>query len=476
MQIKFLIKMKLKTIIIGTVVLLAAACKKDFLELEPQSTRSAASFFQTQSDIEQGVIGAYDALQSSGQYGENYVYFMEVRSENSGLASLTNSGGIYGDFEAFSLQASNVLLNTTWEHAYGGIQRCNIVLNRINEISMDEAVKNRSIGELKFIRALTYFNLVRIWGEVPLVTEEIVDPFDGFDHRRNTIEEVYVQIIADLEDAQNRLAPVSTDGRISRGAAKTLMAKVRLTRKEYAAAASICQEIIQSGNYQLVSDFANLFSKDNKNNEESIFEIQFKKGSEQEGSGYANLFAPLGESSVVGEVGNAYGRNLPTDTLLGVFDSSDNRLSISIQQSDRNNLYTAKFQDIPFADLNGDNNFIVLRYADVLLMAAEALNETNGLNQQSIDYLNQVRSRAGIANYSLNDFSSKEDFTDSLFLERQKELCFENHRWFDLIRSDRAVRTMNGLGFNIAPHQVLFPVPQTQIDINPGVITQNTGY
>ena len=195
----------------------------DFVELEPDSQFSSDNFYQSQEDVEQAVVGAYDALQSIGQYGQYFVYFMEVRADNSAQESTTNSGGVFAAFDIFNLQPSNDVLNTTWEACYDGINRVNTVLANMDEVSLDSEIEAVRTGELLFLRALTYFNLVRLWGDVPLTLTETIDPIDAFAVGRAPSAQVYEQIILDLEEALTLLPGINESGRATLGAAYTLL-------------------------------------------------------------------------------------------------------------------------------------------------------------------------------------------------------------------------------------------------------------
>lgn len=458
--------------------LLFCSCQKSFINLQPASQVSAKDFFKTEADIEQGVIGVYDALQSYGQYGRNFIYFMEVRSDNATLESTTTKGGIYGDFEDFQLQPANSVLDETWKACYSGIQRCNIVLNRMKEINMGEEKKKDRAAEVKFIRCLTYYNMVQLWGAVPLVLTETEDPFNAFADTRTEVSKIYSYLEQELQEAITDLPavhPAAQAGRATKGAAQMLLAKVYLLQKKYAAAKAVLDEIISFGTYKLLPDYATVFSVTNTDLSESIFRIQFLKGGIGEGSAYVNLFAPLGDKTLTGGIGNTFGENVPTSKLVATYTKGDKRFAATIDSIARGRYYNKKFLDKPFQDMDAGSNFIVFRYADVLLMYAEVLNET-GVTDDVITYVNKIRVRAGLAEYTLADLPGQEQRRTAIETERQLELCFENHRWFDLKRTGRAIDVMKLNGYKVQEHQLLFPVPQSQIDITNGGIYQNSGY
>lgn len=471
----------MKRILICISALLFSACGDDFLDLAPESQASADGFYKTATDLEQGVIAAYDALQAGGQYGRNFVYFMEVSADNATVGSVTTSGGIYGDFEIFRVVPTNTVLQETWQDCYAGIQRCNIVLNRIDAVEMEEQLKSVRKGEVMFIRALTYFNLVRIWGDMPLVIAETQNPFDAFAYSRTPVSEIYTQIVEDLKIAIDMLPVAPKEaGRVTQGAARTLLAEIYLTRLQYAEAAALLKAVIDSKAYELLPSFADVFSVTNKNNKESVFEIQFLKGGKGEGSEYVNRFSPMGTDVLNGGIGSSNGDNVPTRDLLRSFDANDKRLPVTIDsvRTQSGLYYTRKYVDTPFQDGDSNNDFIVYRYADVLLLYAEALNNVGyQAAGDAFDYLNEVRVRAGLNTLTAEELPDQESFQQAIAIERRHELAFENHRWFDLLRTGKTQEVLNGkFSFSVQPHQLVFPIPQREIDTAPDKIGQNKDY
>lgn len=470
---------------------MAASCSKSFLDLKPQNQGSVDNFYKTAADIDQAVAGAYDALQNTGEYGQNFVYFMEVSSDNSKQESITNSSGVYGDFDLFRVVPANTVLDQTWKVCYSGILRCNTILNRIGGITMEDAVKTTRQGEVKFLRALTYFNLVRIWGPVSLVTKEITNPYDAFELGRTNTDTVYTQIIADLQEAITILPASYTGkniGRVTKIAAQTLLAKVYLTQKNYSAAAAQLKAVIDYANANpnaltLLPAYADIFKVTNENSKESIFEVQFLKGGVGEGSRFVNLFAPANTTQFTNGVGTALGDNEPTANLISAYTAGDARKDATIGTLADGRTYAKKFvgQDVPGLANDAGNNFIVLRFADVLLMYAEVLNETaydaSG-NGDAWTCLNRVHQRAGLTAFATTDLPDQNSFRLAVENERRLELAFENHRWFDLVRTGRVLTVMNasGGGFTVKDHQLVFPVPQSQVDTNPDKIEQNPRY
>lgn len=475
-----------KILLIGLIGSLFCSCKKDFLDLSPVSNGNVSAFYKNASDIEIAVNGAYAALQMDGQYRYAYWQVGEVRSDNT---RNWEGGGNFPDAELdqFKESPSNTILNSMWLDNYYGIFLCNTILNRIPAVEMNETLKRQFTGEVKFLRALMYFNLVRTFGDVPLVIKETTSFREGYVQKRDSVRIVYEQIVEDLQDAATYLPSAFSGnniGRATSGAARSLLGKVWLTRHNYSAAAAELKKVIDAGTYRLLQNYTDLWRTTNANHAESVFEVQFKKGGTGTGSPFTNFFAPRDSELAVTRVGFAYGRNLPTPDMVAAYEAGDLRKNASLAESyirnsrTINDPYTIKYRDVPFAEIDADNNWTVLRYADVMLMYAEALNElNNGPDQEAYDMVNVVRDRAGLD--PLQKGLNKIDFARSLEHERQVELAFEGHRWFDLLRTGRALEVMNhhfAGTITVYPYQLLFPVPQSQININPSVIRQNEGY
>jgi hypothetical protein len=477
--------MKIQTFITHGVVAMIllpalAGCHKQ-LDLQPDSQTSAGNYYKTADDINQAVAACYDALQGPGEYGQDFIFFMEVAADNARTTSITNSGGIYGDFDLCRVTPANTLTDETWNACYAGIQRCNVVLNRIGQVPMADSLKSVRSGEARFIRALTYFNMVRIWGDVPLVTREVLNPFDEFSRGRDSSSKVYAQIETDLTEAVNILPPTQTGanlGRVAKGAAQALLAKVYLTQQKYDQARVLLQQVRTSKVYDLLPNYTDIFKTNNKNNRESLFEIQYKKGGLGEGSAFANIFAV--DASLIGSIGEVRGDCVPTKVFMDGFQANDGRKAAFIGTVGSKN-YCKKYIDIPSQNKDADNNFTVLRYADVLLMYAEAVNELVYPDTSAFNAVNAIRGRAGLVALTTTNTTSQDAFRIAIQKERQYELCFENHRWFDLARTGALKKTLNGLvtengTLDFPDHRIVFPIPQGQVNVKKGLIIQNKDY
>ena len=477
--------MKKNYILAGLLTLSLTACKEQFLDLSPVSAVGTTSFFKTQSDVLTALNGAYGALQFNGQYGQLYVV-AEIPSDDTSPV-LSGSVTDQDEFDKFYVRTTNPYTLARWSDGYRGIYRTNAVIGQIAGITIDETLKKRIVGEAKFLRALMYFNLVRVFGDVPLVITEITDPLQGYDYGRAPVADVYTQIISDLTDAEGVLSVSYTGadiGRATSGAAKSLLGKVYLTQKRYADATVKLKEVIDKGTYTLLPNYADLFKPANKNSKESIFEVQYKKGNVGEGSNWANQYAPENSGNTVITFGGS-GNNHPTPDLDNSYETSDPRRNVSMASSYVNSsgakidyYYVKKYADPPVVNNDSEDNWYVLRYADVLLMYAESLNET-GKPAEALPFLNQVRKRVGLADKT---GLAQDALRLAIEQERRVELAFEGHRWFDLVRTGRALPVLQakaaaiGIKTALTANNLLFPIPQSQIDINPAKIKQNTGY
>ncbi len=485
-------KLKYNLIAIALLGFSFSSCS-DFLEQNPQTDLSENDFYKTADDILSAVNGAYSSLQENDIYGNWYV-FGEIPSDNT-RNQLSCSVTTQNEFDQFYIDTQNSMIANFWKAAYKVINRTNTVLGRIDGIDINADLANRYKLECKFIRALMYFNLVRVYGDVPLVLKEI-SISESYDILREPKENVYNQIIADLKEAQGLPVsyPTAEDGRATQGAAKALLADVYMTLHKYAEAETILAEIINSGRYSLLENtpgslnidgYKNVFSPVNHNSKEGIFEIQFLKGGYGEGSNYANNFAPENSGTNVVAVGGTGGNNIPEMDIYNAYEEGDLRrdfsMSLGYYDNRKNNewvesRYVCKYMDVPYQNNDASNNYPVIRYADVILMYAEALNQ-NGKTAEACKYLNMTRRRG--FGYQTTETSpvdlqttDKAQFSLMVEQERRVELAFENHRWFDLIRTGRAVEVMRSKGFSLNETNLICPIPQKQIDVNPK-LTQN---
>ncbi|MDD4515312.1 RagB/SusD family nutrient uptake outer membrane protein [Massilibacteroides sp.] len=482
-----------KIVLLSSCVILLSSCS-DFLDLKPKTELSVEDYYKTAEQFDGAVNGVYSTLQEGNLYGSWYI-FSEIPSDNT-RNQLSGSVTDQDEFDKYYIRTTNPSLANLWNKSYEAINRANTVIGRIDQIEMDNTLRDRYKLECKFIRGLMYFNLVRVFGDVPLVTKEI-SISEAYTYKRESKENVYNQIIADLSEAEALPESYSKDsdiGRATKGAAKALLGDVYMTLKKYTEAENKLAEVINSATYSLLENeagslnnagYAKVFSAENHNHKESVFDVQFKKGGYSEGSNFPNNFAPENSGTNVVSVGGTSGNNVPEMDIYNAYEEGDLRRDFSVALGYNDNRkdgawvdsrYVKKYFDTPYKDGDANNNFPVIRYAGVLLMYAEALNQ-NGKTALACDYLNQVRRRG--FGYQTNEVSpvdikttSKDEFFLKVEHERRVELAFEGHRWFDLIRTGRAVEVMTSKGFKLNESNLICPIPQKQIDVNPE-LTQN---
>jgi hypothetical protein len=478
--------MKKIIFMIALLPLFTLSCSKHFIDINPISTVSVDAVFKTDKDFQDAVIGSYSVLRN--QY-LNFWMFGDLRSDDSWKEVSKNISSYYVD--VFIIDANDALLKSTWINYYNLIAGANTVLAKI--ATADSTIvtnKNRHIGEAKFLRALAYFDLVRIFGNVPEVTTPITIA-QGYKAGRTAIDKIYNEvIIPDLLDAQNKLPKKYTGadvGRATQGAAKALLGKVYLTRKDFANAETKLQEVTSLG-YSLLPNYNDLFdySKD-EHHSEYIFDIEYQDNLGGLGSGYTNSFLPLSAPLLTfyGIAGQGGEENNPTQALLAAFEPNDKRKTVTVDGSGgfidgsgnfikflQCHTITKKYITSESVANDSKVNWKVLRYADVLLMYAEALNE-NGKTSNALDYLNQIRTRAGLPSYS---GLTQDDTREKIYKERRVELGMEGHRWFDLLRTGRAYDSLQASGMK--SYMTVFPVPLSEVQLvnDPSLFPQNAGY
>lgn len=480
----------IKPYLVLLILVLLSSCREEFLDLKPISTATSDIFYKTADDFKNALNGGYAGLQAGGLAGNSYV-FGEIASDNT-VAVASGSVTDQDEFDRFYIKTTNPFISGRWNDAYNVIARYNTILDKIGEVTMDETLKTRYIAETKFLRAVVYFTLVQTFGDVPLILKPVATPDEGYSFERTPKAEVYAQIEKDLGDAENVL-PVTYAaadiGRATKGAAKAYLGKVYLTQKKYAAAASKLKEVIDLGVYELLPSYADVFKVANKNNKESVFDIQYKSGGAGEGNAWPNSFAPQNSGNSVIAFGGD-GNNQPTTDIINAYEAGDLRKDVSVATSYTNaagqvipDKFIRKYYDVPVAKNDNGNNIPLIRYADVILMYAEALNEVGyQANADAFTYLNMVRTRAGLARKTAADLPAQQAFRLAIEQERRVELAFEGHRWFDLVRTGRAIPVLNSkkdqirLVSDLTENNLVFPVPQSQIDINKDKIKQNPGY
>lgn len=469
-------KIKLNIIRIAIIALVLSSCS-DQLDLDPITEKSASNFYSSEQEVETAVLGAYAQLQKNELYGLDLIGVGEISGEDAFEEIAANDGGRFGQLDDFTTNASNDLVGDIWRESYVGIQRTNIVLNRITDVEYDDnTIKNNRIGEMKFLRALLYFNLVRLYGDVPLTTEETTNPSDFFGQGRTSASAVYTQIELDLNDAIQNLPSDSNKsvGRPAKGAAQAVLADVQMNQGKYGEAVTTLTSLVTATDYELMPTTSDVFGVANEGNSEILFEVQFASGvnGNDEGESAASQFRPSGTTA------NAKGHNLPSVEFANLFELGDTRKDdyVGLDAAANPFYFSLKYDVSTTGADDGGSDHIVIRFADVLLKYAEALNESGGANAAM--YLNMVRNRAGLANTTA---TTESELRDAIEMERRFEFIGEGHRWFDLKRTGKAIETMNAwfttnsINVTIDADNLILPIPQSQIDTDPA-ITQNSGY
>lgn len=488
--------------------LLAFSCD-DFLQEKPMSFLSPENYYQNEKDLFTALVGVYDGL------GTNSESFLARR-----LHYLTwfTSGEAYtptlsGErlLSTYAFTSDHTDINRVWTSMYSTINRANTLISRAPDVPMDETLKQQFVGEAKFLRALCYFYGVRLWGDLPLITNE-VKSIEEVEVARSPIADVYRQIVDDLRFAADNIPSTNQEGRATNGAAKALLAKVYLTRasstaaeaSDYQLCADLCQEVIDMPEHHLMSDYKKIFGPPNEFNAESLFEWQGDR-----------ILSPLGEHSVLGsfsmprgiflfpEQGASDGGSIvSTVEFFNLYPADDYRRESTFVTQGPNragNMVTWQQFQFPYPaptwkyvdrtattrnEFEFCGNFIVLRLADVYLMRAEALNELSGPTQEAYTMINAIRARA--RNRDGNSTSStpadlsgltQDGFREAVLHERAVELGFEGHRWFDLVRTGRLVETVKAIDpdYPVGEKHLLFPIPPDELILNP-LLKQNPGW
>lgn len=470
------------------VAALVAGCKKSFLELAPISNANVNAVFKSKADFDLAVNAAYATLYTIYAPKGSMSFTGELMSDNTTVSTLAISGSFtivdQQAFRDYSISTTNTGVYIFWVDHYTSLYQVNIVLDKIAGATLDESYKKQVVAEMKFLRALYYFNLVRLYGDVPLVTAPIVGE-EAYAMKRSPAADIYKLIVDDLKAANTDLTDPGSEpakGRATRGASKTLLGKVYLTMGDKPAATQILKEVYDNyggSKYDLLPSFTSLWGNTTaqKNTKESIFEIQYLGGAANPYSQFWPAFAPFENFSITKYGG---GMNMVTDDLYNEYETGDIRREASFYLGyDKAGTFVPikfnkKWVDLT-APLDGggeacNNNFMVLRYADVLLLLSEATGDPV--------YLNKVRARAGLPLYGSAGYPSAKYPTIDLAVEheRRMEFALEYHRWFDLKRTGRAVAVLSAKGKRITAEKQLLPVPQYAVGQNPNLLPQNAGY
>jgi len=508
--------MKSKYIIAaGLMSMTFASCKKNFLDIPPTASISTVTFYKTASDFQQAVVGTYAPL--NALYGNSTTLptqpdagdwtLGELRSDNTGfIFSVANRGfPTFEQADQFLDDGNNVAVTNKYSSDYTIIGRANQVLANIDAANIDATLKSTYKGEALFLRAFAYFDLVQYFGDVPLNLTPVTN-IAQTQVPRNAIAQVYSQIIADAKLATTLLPKKASAevGHVTANTANMLLGNVYIVLKQWPNAETVLQAIVSSGEYSLLGDYSAIFSNSNKNNAESLFEVQYTADPTQTGllNGFGYEFLPaLPNPNVIpgypSSSSNTFGNwNLPTPDLINAYEPGDKRQAANIAYVTVGGItypYLKKYiQGASIYPFTSDD-WQVYRYAEVLLFLAEAYNEDNKTSQ-AIPLINQVRARAGLAGVAVTDQAG---LRTTIQHERQVEFAGENKRWKDLLRTGSAITVMNAqaakiranptayyypagvppvpAAYNVTSTRLLLPIPNTEIQLDP-LIKQNPGY
>lgn len=491
----------LKIVNILIVLLMVFSCSDDFVYVDSEDQNSE-TFFNTEEDYQLALVAAYDYLQTMSKFYQ----FGEIASDNTlcGGESATDSPYIQqiDDMIHSPVGQSDGGLRTMWQWMYEAVNRCNYIMEFQDKTDFPN--KTNVIAQTRFLRAYYNFVLVKWWGDVPMLIDKRIQFGDQFNIDRTPKAEVYALIESDLNFAVANLdnSQVGT-GRVTKAAAQALLGKAYLYQDKFNEAANVLEDLINNGPHRLLTsaEYPNMFERDWENNIESVFEIQY---SDVDGGSYDCFQCLEGNYSVYfngprGFVDSAekfdagYSFNVPTQEVVDAFEPGDLRYETSILDIEQyiidnpgssyqedagyeqtgyfNRKYIARLGDLNIGDaaLTNPDNYRAIRFADVLLMAAEALNRGGISDARALTYLNRIRTRALLpeVNFTGNNL------TNAIYQERRVELIGEGHRFFDLVRTGRAAQEIDGF---VAGKHELFPIPIEEIELSGGRWQQNPGY
>ena len=488
-------------IIIALLAITASpGCKEEWLNPAPENTLiQTDSTFLDADNAEKFVNSCYGWTIQWGQHVFSWIGMSSIPSDNADKGSDPGDLGADKDqMDALSYTPTSLSILEVWEANYTGIGRCNQAIENIPKFEgLDPSLASRLVGEAKFLRAYYYFNLVRCYGNVPKIARVYTGEEAGQiyeDYSGAPKEEIYALIEEDLIDAASRL-PVKSAyeakdlGRATKGAAQGLLAKVYMYQKKWDECLAACNDVISSGEYDLESDYSLLWRQSTENGPESLFEVEGQNGNE--GWGIGGYFVTQGARGQVTDGYNGWGFNTPSDDLEAAYEPGDVRkagtiyyagqtlwdgavVDIAVSNPRYNyKAYSSQTQEANYDSWSSGKNIRILRYGEILLIKAEAENETGGASD-AIDALNQVRNRAGLADITP---TSQADLRDAIWNERRVELAMEHDRFFDLVRQGRAGEVLRAHGKNFVDGKnEVFPIPQKHIDLSGDRLKQNPGY
>lgn len=493
------IKKIIKVVSILSSILAMNSCSET-LDLQPISDIGAADYYSNAEEINLAVIGIYNSMYT--MLDKEFV-LTELRSDNTYMSPRNSETANvpYRQVDRFVLTSQNIYVEDYWRACYRTISLANNVITQIDVVD-DADLANRYEAEARFFRAHAYFNLVRLWGGVFIVTE----PVSGSEAKtmdRSTEAEVYNLIMSDLEFAAINLPNAATRselGRLTNWAAKVELGKAYLTlggSQNIASAESLLSDVVYNSQFYMLGSYTDVFDVGNEYNSEILFAVRYQSGSVGLGAPFANYFSPLQSDDYV-VTGSGDELNVPCTSMSNAYAVGDLRKDVSMADNwigfngqVNEYRYVKKYNSVYTTVDDAGNDWPIIRFTDAMLLLAEAMNENSGPTADALDLLNQVHERAGLTAYEMIDVPTYFEFKLALEKERKLEFAFENQRWFDLLRTGRALTVMNSHfatedQYNdpadpqfftgpIEEFQLLLPIPQYEIDLNPS-IAQNIGY
>jgi hypothetical protein len=489
--------------ILGISLLMAVmtiwSCNEDFLDRQPKGQLTYDTFFETPDHAIWATNAIYQQYRSWEMCAFPWIGLTDILSDDADKGSTETDALYMKQLDDFTFDATNEGISGAWLGHYRAIFRANLAIDNIPGIDMDPALRGRLVGEARFLRAYAYFRLVQWFGDIPLV-EHILTDDQYYNQPRVPKEQVYDFIENDLLEAINVLPEkskyASADlGRATKGAARGILAKLYMVKHDFSKAVEQCEAIITSGEYSLLARYGDIFLPTGENGTESVFEITAVAVQAAIAGPGATPFNMV--QGVRGVPNLGFGFNRPSDDLVAEFEPGDPRRGATILVvgevlpdgsaiiQDNPEIVGERFNQKAWVPAhaglndNGPGNIRILRFSDVLLLAAEAHNEL-GDPGKALEYLNMVRARArGTNTFILPDvtITDKDMLREKIYHERRVELAMEQHRWFDLARWGRIADEMAPLKTEFkAPKNLLLPVPRSEIDLTGGILMQNEGY
>lgn len=465
-----------KLFFVVLIITTTTSCGKQFLELAPASNANAEIFYKSKSDIDIAVNAAYSSLYNVYDPEGSVSFVGELMGDNTTIYIVPGNQTDKYAFKDYALKSNNTLVYSFWQTYFKSLYSINIVISKVDESDLAVAYKESVKAQMQFLRGLYYFNMVRLWGDMPIVTTP-VSVLDAYNVVRSPKADVYKQILVDLKYAADKL-PESSIGRAMKASALTALGEVYLTLQDKANAIASLMPVYTGKLFKLQDTYATVFGPNVKNTKESIFEIQYVSGGSTSNGTFSKYYARFYPNvNLLGFDGS--GMNQVTDDLYNEFETGDPRRELTISLGFQNgSVFQSQKYPIKWVDLTAtkasntvlaNNNFMIYRYSDVLLMLAEATGDPK--------YLNEVRTRVGLPLFGTASYPTVKYPTLDLAIEHERrvELAIEFHRWFDLKRTGRAVPVLTKKGKIVSEEKLVLPIPETVILQNPK-ITQNAAY